>query len=308
MLNSRSVRWRAVGAGVAPVAVLATSLLISGAAISTLLERAPLVSDALAVSTTTTTLTTSPASPVGHGSPVTLTAAVSPATATGTVQFKDGSTNIGSPVVVRNGTASGLTSTLAVGSRSLSAVFTPDNPTAFTPSTSPTVPFMVTGATDTTTTLTISPASQIAEGTPVTLTATISPATTLGTVQFKDGPTNIGGPVSVSNGIASGSTSTLAAGQRSLTAVFTPNNPAAFNASMSSAVPLTVTGSGVASSQTLTAQQSGLSLDLRTSVLDGQATELGARPSALNTSTQALDGPGLLDARVSILLGQGLLR
>ncbi|MGH3825970.1 MAG: Ig-like domain-containing protein [Pseudonocardiaceae bacterium] len=306
MLNSRSVRWRAVGACVAPVAVVATSLLISGASISALLERAPLVSDALAVTTTTTTLTASPASPVGHSSPVTLTAVVSPAAA-GTVQFKDGTANIGSPVVVRNGTASGLTSTLAVGSRSLSAVFAPDNPTASTPSTSPMVPFVVTGATDTTTTLTISPTAQIAEGTPVTLTAAVSPATALGTVQFKDGLTDIGGPVSVSNGIASGFTSTLAAGQRSLTAVFTPNNPAAFTASMSSAMPLTVTGSGVGSPQTLTAQLSGLSLDLRTSVLDGQATELGEGPSVLNTSTPVLGGQGLLDVRLSILLGQGLL-
>jgi hypothetical protein len=307
MLKSRSVRWREAGACVVPVVVVATSLLISGVVISAAPERTPLVSDAVAVTTTTTMLTASPASPVGHGSPVTLTAAVSPATTAGTVQFKDGTTNIGAPVVVRNGTASGLTSTLAVGSRSLTAVFTPDNSAAFGPSTSPMVTFVVIGAADTTTTLTISPASQVAEGTPVTLTAAVSPATTLGTVQFKDGLTDIGSPVSVSNGIASGSTSRLAAGQRSLTAVFSPSNPAAFNASMSSAVPLMVTGSGVASLQILAAQQSGLSLDVRASVLDDRTAALDGGPSVLNTPTPVLDGRGLLDVRLSVLLGQGLL-
>ncbi|MBV8993724.1 MAG: Ig-like domain repeat protein, partial [Pseudonocardiales bacterium] len=80
--------------------------------------------------TTTVTLTTSAVSPVAPGAPVALTATVTPI-AGGTVQFKDGITNLGSPVRVTNGSASGSTSALAVGSHSLRAVFTPHNPAAY---------------------------------------------------------------------------------------------------------------------------------------------------------------------------------
>ncbi len=185
---------------------------------------------------TSTVLATSPASPVAQGSPVTLTATVTPATAAGTVQFKDGATNLGNPVTVSNGAASGTTSTLAVGSHPLTAVFTPTDPAVFSPSTSSPVTFVITAATGavaTSTALTTSPASPVAQGSPVTLTATVTPATAAGTVQFKDGSANLGNPVAVSNGTASGSTSTLAAGSRSLTAVFTPGNPAVFSPSAS---------------------------------------------------------------------------
>ncbi|HKR51010.1 MAG TPA: Ig-like domain-containing protein, partial [Pseudonocardiaceae bacterium] len=86
----------------------------------------------------------SPASPVLQGTPVTLSVAVTPAEATGTVQFKDGTTNLGFPVLVRNGTASGTTSTLVVGAHQLSAVFSPTDPSAYGASTTPSVTFVVT--------------------------------------------------------------------------------------------------------------------------------------------------------------------
>ncbi|MEV4630721.1 substrate-binding domain-containing protein [Micromonospora sp. NPDC049523] len=76
---------------------------------------------------TTTTLTASSAS-IGFGEPVTLTAVVVPARATGRVQFRQGvaRTLIGSPVEVgADGTASITTSDLPRGSYDLSAVFTP---------------------------------------------------------------------------------------------------------------------------------------------------------------------------------------
>jgi hypothetical protein len=95
---------------------------------------------------TTTTLTTSPASPTTQGSPVALTAIVTPARADGAVQFKDGTTNLSNPVPVSNGTASGTTSQLPVGSHALTAVFTPTNRAAFSPSTSPTLTFVITNS------------------------------------------------------------------------------------------------------------------------------------------------------------------
>ncbi len=97
--------------------------------------------------TTSTALTTSPASPIAQGTRVALTATVTPAAATGTVQFKDGTTNIGNPVTVTNGTASSTTSRLTVGSHQLTAVFTPTDPAAYSPSTLPAVTFVVTAPT-----------------------------------------------------------------------------------------------------------------------------------------------------------------
>ncbi|HKR52086.1 MAG TPA: Ig-like domain repeat protein [Pseudonocardiaceae bacterium] len=98
------------------------------------------------VTATGTALTASPASTVAQGTPVTLTAVVTPATATGTVQFTGGTTAVGTPGTVTNGIASVTTSTLAVGAHQLTAVFTPADPAAYTPSTSPTVQLAVMGA------------------------------------------------------------------------------------------------------------------------------------------------------------------
>jgi hypothetical protein len=82
-------------------------------------------------------------SPTTQGTPVTLTAIVTPARADGAVQFKDGTTNLNNPVPVSNGTASGTTSQLPVGSHALTTVFTPTNRAAFSPSTSPTLTFVI---------------------------------------------------------------------------------------------------------------------------------------------------------------------
>lgn len=200
------------------------------------------------VMATMTTLTTAEASPASSGLRVALTATITPATAIGTVQFMAGTTNLGNPVIVTNGIASETTPSLATGSHPLTAVFIPAYPVAYapstaaySPSTSPAVVFVVPGAIATTTALATSPAGQAAPGTSVTLTATITPATAIGTVQFKDGTTNLGNPVIVTNGAASGFTSALPVGSHQLVAVFTPTNQAAFSPSTSPTVILEVT-------------------------------------------------------------------
>ena len=113
---------------------------------------------------TTTTLSASPASPQPSGTPVTLTATVSPA-ASGTVQFEVGTTDIGSPVTVTSGVATAVTSTLPSGDDSLSAVFTPTAGNGYAGSTG-TATYTI-QATPTTTTLSASPASPQPFGTPV---------------------------------------------------------------------------------------------------------------------------------------------
>jgi hypothetical protein len=128
------LRATAIAAGVLTSVILAVSLLFIVFRTET-----PLIT------ATSTALTMSPASSVIEGTEVALTAAVTPAEAAGTVQFKDGTTDIGTPVLVTKGTASGTTSTLAVGSHQLTAVFTPTDPAVYGPSTSPPVTFVVTG-------------------------------------------------------------------------------------------------------------------------------------------------------------------
>ena len=73
---------------------------------------------------TTTTLTSSP-NPSKSGRPVTFTATVSPSTATGTVQFFDGSTSLGS-VTLTSGTATLSTSALGGGKHSITATYSGD--------------------------------------------------------------------------------------------------------------------------------------------------------------------------------------
>jgi hypothetical protein len=60
----------------------------------------------------------------------------------------------------------------------------------------------------------------------VTLTATVTPASATGTVLFEVGGTNIGSPVSVTNGVATTTTSFATAGTETLSAAFTPTGSA----------------------------------------------------------------------------------
>ncbi len=200
----------------------------------------------------TTALTTTPASRTAFGSSVGLTATLTPSNATGTVQFKNGTANIGSPVTVSGGTASTTTSSLPVGNDQLYAVFTPDATSGGNgdSASSGNTPFDVQVAT--TTTLTTSPATQATAGASVQLDAAVSvtpstssPAT--GSVQFEDGTTDIGSPVTVSGGAASTTTTSLPVGSLTLNAVFTATGN---YASSSGSTPFTVNPAPVAPSIT----------------------------------------------------------
>jgi Bacterial Ig-like domain (group 3) len=72
---------------------------------------------------TTTALAASPPSPITAGTQTTLTASVTPANATGSVEFFDGTTSLGTPVAVAGGAAAAAV-TLAEGSHTLTAVLT----------------------------------------------------------------------------------------------------------------------------------------------------------------------------------------
>jgi hypothetical protein len=125
------------------------------------------------VNRASTTLTLSSSlNPSGLDSPVTFTATITPqygGQASGTVTFKDGATTLGSSGVSGNA-ASLTTSGLAMGTHSITAVYSGDS--NFTGSTSNTVSQVVTKATTTTTLL--SSVNPSVQGKPVTFTAAVS--------------------------------------------------------------------------------------------------------------------------------------
>src|SRR6266705_1402414 len=204
------------------------------------------------VNSQTTTSLTAPPNPSVFGQAVTLTAVVSPVgpgtgVPTGTVTFRDGATVLGTVTLV-NGSASFVTSTLAVGSHSLTAAYSGGG--NFLASTSAVVAHTVNpGNTSTSLTSTPNPSNL---GQPVTLSATVSavaPAVGVptGTVTFRDGATALA-TVTLVNGSASISISTLAVGTHPLTAAYGGN--ATFAASTSAVVNQVVNAAAAAATTT----------------------------------------------------------
>jgi len=187
------------------------------------------------VSATSTTLSANP-NPSTVGDSVTLTATEAPATA-GSVQFKDGANNIGSPVAVNgSGVATATVSTLAQGSHALSAVFTPTDTANFGSSTGTFSATVNPAATHTTTTLAIGGSPTVA-GSDTTLTATVSPSAAAGTVAFFDNGSSTALPGTVDSSVAGTYVLDLptgfTAGSHSIVAKFTPTSLTAFAVSQS---------------------------------------------------------------------------
>jgi hypothetical protein len=96
------------------------------------------VTQSVTASSTTTAVTSSSSPNSASGSSVTFTATVTAASggpAVGSVAFKDGATTLGTVAVNGSGVATYATSSLAVGSHTISAVFTATNPSNFSTST-----------------------------------------------------------------------------------------------------------------------------------------------------------------------------
>ena len=166
---------------------------------------------------------------------VTLTAAVSPSSATGTVTFYNGGTNIGS-AAVNAGAASLTTSFAAGGTATLHAVYYGDY--NYLSSTSNSLSMTVSGPLVTTTTLNAS-SSTTAIGSSVTLTANITPATATGAVTFYNESSAIG-TENVNAGVATLNTTFSASGNITLSAGFAGN--ASWEASGSNQLSLFVSG------------------------------------------------------------------
>lgn len=159
----------------------------------------------------------SSANPSPFGQTVTFTATVNGTNPTGTVQFFDGATVLGSGIVVA-GSATFSTSALSAGPHSITAVYGGDSNN--TGSTSSVLTQTISLSTTTTTLASSQNPSDV--GKPVTFTATVTSgagAPNGGTVTFMDGATTLGS-ASVSAGIATLTTTSLALGSHSITASF----------------------------------------------------------------------------------------
>jgi hypothetical protein len=177
-----------------------------------------LVSVLLHIKPTTSTLISS-SNPSNFGQSVAFTATVTSqgsGTPTGTVTFSDGSTSLGTSPL-SGGTAIFSTAALTVGLHSINAAYSGDsNFSGSSASLNQTV-----NQAGTTTSLTSAPnPSAVAQA--VTLTAVVAPAytgTPTGTVTFMDGATTLG-TGTLNGGVATYTTSSLAIGQHSMTAVY----------------------------------------------------------------------------------------
>lgn len=151
---------------------------------------------------------------INFGGSTTLTAAISPAGATGSVTFRDGANVLGTQTVT-NGAASFVAAGLSTGNHSLTASYSGDANDAA--STSAAVQVTV-NQTASTTTLSASPAT-VAFGSPTTLTATVGPAGATGVVTFRDGTTVLG-TGTLAGGVATFPAANLAGGSHTLSASY----------------------------------------------------------------------------------------
>lgn len=182
------------------------------------------------------------------GDSVTLTAAITPTTATGTILFTDPAAGTLGQATLTAGTATLTLPALPLGTYTITATYAGDPntlPAASTPAT-----FQVLSRA-TATTLS-APASAIFANA-VTFTATVSPAPAPGAlIRFTDNGTLLG-TTALQNGTATFSTSTLAAGPHALTATF-PGNGILDPSSGTAAVTITQ----AASATTITLAQATL--------------------------------------------------
>jgi large repetitive protein len=171
---------------------------------------------------TTTTVVTPSQNPITVGQPVTFTATVSSSNGAPpngeVVTFKNGATTLCS-CTLSSGTATFITSSLGGGSASIKATYSGD--ANFDASTSAALTETVNKYT--TSSSVVSGENPSSSGQSVTFTATVTSSSGLiptGTVTLKNGTATLGAPQTLSSGVASFTTSTLAVGTHSITVVY----------------------------------------------------------------------------------------
>jgi hypothetical protein len=225
-------------------------------------------SAAVPVTAPTNTALAASASTITVGQPVTFTATVTPqsgtAIPTGSVTFFDGATAIGTSPLNGSGVATLMTSSLAQGAHRVTGTYGGDM--SFTASSSSAVAVQVNAATLVGTSTALTGPSTAATGASVTVSAAITPAsgtaTPTGTVTFLDGANSLG-IATLASGVATFSTSTLAAGMHSIIAMY--GGDTNFASSTSTALSISITNPTFALSAnpttiTVTRQHAGTSV------------------------------------------------
>ncbi|MDO7875684.1 Ig-like domain repeat protein [Hymenobacter sp. ASUV-10] len=257
----------------------------------------------------TSTALTSSANPSTLGQGVTLTATVTNTNGsvrpTGTVTFKDGSTTLGTGMLNSSGLATFSTSSLSVGSHSLTAVYAAAP--GFVASTSAALTQVVNAA-STTTTLSSS-ANPATPGQSVTLTATVAvvapgSGTPTGTVTFKDGSTTLGTGTLNAARQATFTTSALSTGSHSLTAVYagTAGYGPSTSAGLTQQVGNTATATTLSSS--LNPSTDGQAVSFTATVAAGSGTPTGTvtfKDGSTTLGTGTLNGSGVASFSTSSL-------
>ncbi|WP_210420322.1 Ig-like domain repeat protein [Aquisphaera giovannonii] len=259
-------------------------------------------SQTLGLTSTSTALAASPATST-YGQSVTFTAAVSPAsgsgTPTGTVTFMDGTTTLGTGALNAAGVASFAIGTLAAGMHSVTAVYGGD--ANYSGGTSTAVSQVV-NQSATTTALTSS-ANPSAFGQSVTFTATVGAVapgagTPTGAVTFLDGATTLGTGALNAAGVAAFSISTLAAGTHSITAVYGgdgnfANSTATAVSQQVNQVAITATSTALAASPATSTYGQSVTFTAAVSPASGSGTPTGTVTFMDGTTTL---GTGALNA------------
>jgi hypothetical protein len=192
---------------------------VYGGSVSYVASTSPVLSQVVNKQATSTAVVSS-LNPSTFGKAVTFTATVKAAssgTPTGTVTFKDSMTTLAT-VALSSGKAAYTTSTLTGGTHSITAVY--GGSVSYVGSTSPVLSQVVNK--QATSTAVVSSLNPSTFGQSVTFTATVKAAssgTPTGTVTFKDSVTTLA-TVALSTGKAAFTTSTLAGGTHSITAVY----------------------------------------------------------------------------------------
>jgi probable HAF family extracellular repeat protein len=239
----------------------------------------------------TITAVVSSAGHASFGQPVTFTAVVSGDSPTGNVQFFDGATSLATPVALIGNVATFTTSTLVVGTHSITAAYKGD--ALNSPSTSPALSEFISTNAPTATTL-VASVDPIIVGQSVTFTATVTGTSPTGAIQFMDGIASLGSPVALTSGTTSLTTSALTIGTHSITAVY-PGD-AANAASTSAVVNEVVSRNATATTVTSTANPANVGQFLTLS-----AAVTGGNPTG---PVQFMDGTTTLRKPVALAGGQ----
>ena len=243
----------------------------------------------------TATTLTSGANPVTYGANATFSGRVSPSAATGTITFYDGGALLGAGAL-SGGAATLSSAALTGGSHNLIAVYGGDS--SYNGSTGATLFQAVTRRASATTVT--SGSNPVSVGTPVTFTAIVTESQSTGTVTFKDGTTVIGTGTLI-GGTTTCSSSALAAGSHSITAVYSGdgNSDLSTSAAYSQTVNKITTSTSVLSGSNPSAYGAGVTFTA--TVTPGAATgKITIKDGVTTIGTGVLAG-GSMDFSIGTL-------